>query len=261
MRSGDIFGFSSGETRLSGLGHVLVYPRIIDLDELLFPARHPLGGTKGKRPLNQDTSRFLGQRDYQPTDPMKHIDWKATARRGSLQTKIYDPVVSLNVLIAMNASTNEFPWQGSNTALFERTVAAAASVASYCDQRRYSFGLASNAVSTYSSKWLNVPLGASPAQLTQVLEALARAGPYVVTSLADVVRGARDTLPAGATVVLVTPVVTTALVQEVEEIRSRGHQVLALYAGDGMPEMDLPGVQLFNVGGVLQSLVDDGPAI
>ena len=261
LRSGDIFGFSSDETHLSGLGHVLVYPRIVDLNELLFPAQHPLGDTKGKRPLNQDTSRFLGQRDYQPTDPMKHIHWKATARRGSLQTKVFDPVVSLNVLIAMNASTNEFPWQGSNKALFERTVTAAASVANYCNQRGYSFGLASNAVSTFSSKWLSVPLGASPSQFTQVLEALARARPYVVTSLADVVRGERDTLPAGATVVVVTPVVTPALVQEVEEIRGRGHQVLALYAGDGMPEMDLPGVPWFQVGRVLQALVNDEPAV
>lgn len=261
LRSGDIFGFTSGETYLSSMGHVLVYPRIIDLDELVFPAQHPLGGTKGQRPLNQDTSRFLGQRDYQPTDPMKYIHWKATARKGSLQTKVFDPVVSLNVLIAMNGSTNQYPWQGSNRAFFERTVTAAASVASYCDQRGYSFGLASNAVSSYSSKWLSVPLGASPSQLTQVLDGLARAAPYVVTSLADVIRGERDTLPDGATVVLVTPVVASALVQEVAEIRDRGYKMLALYTGDGAPEMDLPGVPWIHVGRVLQTLADDGLAV
>ena len=77
LRSGDIFGLSSGETSLPSMGHVLVYPRIIDLEELVFPAQHPLGETKGNRPLYQDTSRFLGQREYQPTDAMKYIHWKS----------------------------------------------------------------------------------------------------------------------------------------------------------------------------------------
>ena len=258
LRSGDIFGFSSGETSLPGISPVIVYPRMIDLDELVFPAQHPLGETKGQRPLYPDASRFLGQREYQPTDPMKYIHWKGTARRGSLQTKIFDPVVSLNVLIAMNGSTNQYPWQGVNRAFFERTVTAAASVAGYCDQLGYSFGLASNAVSSYSSSWLRVLLGASPQQLYQVLDALARAAPYAVTSLADVVRGERDTLPAGTTVVLVTPVVTGALTQEVEEILDRGYRMMALYTGDGAPEMDLPGVPWIHVGRVLASLVDKG---
>jgi len=261
LRSGDIFGLSSGETSLPSMGHVLVYPRIIDLEELVFPAQHPLGETKGKRPLYQDTSRFLGQREYQPTDAMKYIHWKGTARRGSLQTKIFDPVVSLNVLIAMNGSTNQYPWQGNNRAFFERTVTAAASVASYCDQLGYSFGLASNAVSSFSGGWLSVPLGASPQQLTQVLDGLARAAPYVVTSLANVVRGERDRLPVGATIVLVTPVVTSALAHEAEEIKGRGHRILALYTGDGAPELDLPGVLWIHLGRALASLVDDGLAV
>ena len=66
LRSGDIFGFSSSEARLSDLDHVLVYPRIIDLDDLLFPAQNPLGSTRGKRPLFQDTSWFLASGTTNP---------------------------------------------------------------------------------------------------------------------------------------------------------------------------------------------------
>ena len=54
-----------------------------------------------------------------------------------------------------------------------------------------------------------------------------------------------------ATVVLITAIVTRALVQEVEEIKERGYRVLVLYAGDGAPEMDLPGVPVFRVGRAL----------
>lgn len=251
LRSGDIFGFTSVEVHLPDLDHVLVYPRVVDLDQLIFPEQHPIGEARGKRPLYQDQSRFLALRDYLPTDPMKHIDWKASARRQSLQTKVFDPVVSMKVLIAMNATTSEHAWQGSNRAFFERSVTAAASVASYCSSLGYSFGLASNAVASYSGKWLTVPLGSASSQLTMVLEALAMAGPYSVTSLVDVMKGERASLPTGATVVLITAIVTRALVREVEEIKERGYQVLVLYAGDGPPEMDLAGVSVFRVGRAL----------
>ena len=260
LRSGDIFGFTSVEVHLSDLEHVLVYPRVVDLDQLIFPEQHPIGEARGKRPLYQDQSRFLSLRDYLPTDPMKHIDWKASARRQSLQTKVFEPVVSLKVLIAMNATTSEHAWQGSNRVFFERTVTAAASVASYCSSLGYSFGLASNAVASYSGKWLTVPMGSASTQLTMVLEALAMAGPYSVTSLVDVMKGERASLPPGSTVVLITAIVTRALVQEVEEIEERGYQVLVLYAGDGAPQMDLPGVPVFRVGRALHFSETDGDA-
>ncbi len=258
LRSGDIFGFSSVEVHLKDLEHVLVYPRVVDLEELIFPEQHPIGEARGKRPLYQDQSRFLALRDYHPSDPMKHIDWKASARRQSLQTKVFEPVVSLNVLIAMNATTSEHAWQGSNRAFFERTVTAAASVASYCFGNGFSFGLASNAVASYSGKWLTVPLGSSTSQLTLVLEALALAGPYAVTTLVEVMKGERATLPPGATVVLITSIVTRALVREVEEIQARGYQVLALYAGDGPPEMELAGVPVYRVGSALHFAGTEG---
>ena len=253
LRSGDIFGFSSTETQFSFTDHLLVYPRVVDLRQLIFPAEHPSGEARGRRPLFQDTTRFIGHRDYRPSDPMKHIDWKASARLGQLQTKVFEPVVSLNVLIALNGSTSEFAWQGAHRRFFERAVTAAASAASYCADRGYSFGLVSNAVAGYSGKWLNVPLGSATPQLSLVLEALAMAGPYVVTPLVDVLRGERDSLPPGTTVVLVTAVITKALAEEVAEIKQRGYEVLALYAGDGVPQIELPGVPVFPVGRALEA--------
>ena len=261
LRSGDIFGFSSAETYLSGVDHLLVYPRIVDLGDLVFPEEHPLGEGRGRKPIHQDTTRFLRQRDYNPTDPMKHIDWKATARRLRLQTKVFEPVVSLNVLIALNASTSEFAWQGSNRRYFERAVTAAASVANDAAKLGYSFGLVSNAVASFSGKWLSVPLGASSSQLAMVLESLAMAGPYVVTPLVDVLRGEAASLPPGATVVLVTAIMTPGLAQEAAEIKARGYQVQILYVGDGAPSIDVPGIRIVRVGRALEELGENEPVL
>ena len=257
LRSGDIFGFTAAESRLEGVDHILVYPRVVDLKELLLPTEHPLGETRGQRPIYEDPTRFIGLRDYLPRDPMKHIDWKATARRSQLQTKVFEPVVSLNVLIAMNATTTEYAWQGTNRRLFERAVTVAASVANHCAQAGYEYGLISNGVAVYSGKWLSVPFGGSAHQLGLVLESLAMAGPYSVVTLSDVLRQERASIPPGATIVVVTSIVTRSMSAEINEMQARGYRVLVLYSGDGGPELRLPGVQVYYLGRALEELEID----
>ena len=261
LRSGDIFGFTAAEAQLSAVNHILVYPRVVELDRLILPSEHPIGEARGQLPLYQDTSRFFGLRDYHPTDPMKHIDWKATARRTWLQTKVFEPVVSLNVLIALNASTGEHAWQGANRRLFERAVTVAASVAKHCSDRGFSYSLVSNAVAVYSGKWLNVPFSSSNSQIGLVLEALAMAGPYAVAGLPEVLRTHREFLPPGATIVLATPLVTRSMVEEIMEVKVRGYRVIVLYCGDGGPELRLPDVPVLLMGRALDNLEVHEPSV
>jgi uncharacterized repeat protein (TIGR01451 family) len=261
LRSGDIFGFTAAEAGFPEVDYILVYPRVLDLAELVLPSEHPLGEARGTRPIFQDPTRFIGLRDYHYTDPMKHIDWKATARRSELQTKVFEPVVSLNVLIVLNARTGEFAWQGSNRRLFERAVTVAASVAKVCADRSHSFGLLSNAVAVYSGKWINVPLSGSDSQIGTVLEALALAGPYAVAALPEVLRAQRNSLPAGATVALVTAMLGRSLLEEIAEIRSRGYQVIVFYAGDGGPAETVAGVPVYLMGRALEALERDEPVL
>ena len=257
LRSGDIFGFTAAEARMPDLEHILVYPRVVELQDLIFPAKHPFGDVHGTRAMYQDPSRFLGLRDYQLTDPMKHVDWKATARRSKLQTKVFEPVVSLNVLIALDASTGEFPWQGSNLRLFERSVTVAASVAKYCADFSYSFGLVSNSVAVFSGKWVNVPASNSNLQIDLVLESLARVGSYAVSSLPEVLRAQRSAFRSGTVVALVTAALTPGLVEEIAEIRGKGYLVIVFYAGNGGPRITVPDVPVHLMGRALEALESD----
>ena len=261
LRTGDIFGFSSAETRYTKFDHLLVFPRVLDVEGLVFPPEHPMGEIRGSKPIYFDTNRVVGQRDYQARDPMKHIDWKATARARSLQTRVFEPVVSLNMLIVMNGATREHSWQGSNRRLFERTVTVAASVASLADRRGFSYGVVSNAVASYTGKWINVPIGASSSQLSMTLEALAMAAPYVVAPLSEVINSERDSLPAGATVLLVTPSLSDTLIEDIAGIRIHGFPVLVLYTCDGLPEQDLGEIRVVPMYSVLDPLEEHEPVM
>ena len=254
MRSSDIFGFIATETRLADVDEILVYPRVIDLEQLLTPPQHPFGSARGRLPLYHDTSRIRGQREYRPDDPLKHIDWKATARSRQLQTRVFEPAVSLNMLVALNGSTSDFVWQGTNRRLFERAITAAASAAALADRRGYTYGLLSNAVASYSGKWLSVPAGASSMQLNLTLEALAMAAPYVVAMLPDVFRAERDRLPAGATVLFVTGAITDSLPDQLTAIADRGYRITVLYAGDGQPPERVGKFPVTDVAHLLDSL-------
>ena len=254
MRSSDIFGFAAMETRFANVDEILVYPRVIDFDELLSPPQHPFGSSRGRMPLYHDTNRVKGQRDYRPDDPLKYIDWKATARVRQLQTRVFEPAVSLTMVVALNGSTSDYVWQGTNRRLFERAITAAASAAALADRRGYSYGLISNAVASYSGKWLSVPVGASPAQLTMTLEALAMAAPYVVAMLPDVFRAERDRLPAGATVLFVTGSITDSLPDQLAAIADRGYRLTVLYAGDGPAPDRIGEIPVTGVGHLLDVL-------
>ena len=260
LRSGDLFGFSATEQHIPKVEYLLVYPRLVDLRRMMVPWEQPLGDARGRRRIQDDPSRFVGLRDYVPSDPLKHIDWKATARHGKLETRIFEPAATQHLLIALNARTGDAAWQGSNRRLFERAVTVAASVAEFAEREGYSFGLVSNAVASYSSKWISVSSGTGRSQLEATLESLAMAGPFWVAELAAVLRAEVHAFSTGSTVVLVSAILTPAVVQEIEEMRRRGHRVVVFYAGDGEPGAAArtlpPEVPVFLAGASLAAMDD-----
>ena len=258
LRSGDMFGITAAEEHVTAVDYLLVYPRIVDLRRMMNLWERPLGVSRGRRLIQDAPSRFVGLRDYLPSDPLKRIDWKATARHGKLESRIFEPAATRYMLIALNARTGDAAWQGSNRRLFERAVTVAASIAEYAQREDYTFGLVSNAVASYSSKWMSVPPGFGSIQLEATLESLAMAGPFWVAELSAVLRAETETLASGATVVLVTALLSRGVIQEADEIRRRGHRVIVFYAGDGEPRAMAaelpPDIPLFLAGAALSEL-------
>lgn len=83
---------------------VKVYPDVFQTKKHLILARENRVAMMGLR-----KSRMLGQgreferlRDYVPDDSLRHIDWKASARRGNLITREYDVEHSQNIMIMID---------------------------------------------------------------------------------------------------------------------------------------------------------------
>ena len=86
------------------------------------------------------------------------------------------------------------------------------------------------------------------------------AAPYVVAPLAEVVNSKKDSLPAGTTVILVTPSLNDSLLEDIAGIQNRGCRVLVLYSGDGLPDRELGDINVIPMYSVLDELEAHEPA-
>jgi uncharacterized protein (DUF58 family) len=254
MQSGDLFGFYSSHHVERDRDYILVYPRVVTLPELGLPASRPLGEIGGGIRIFPDPSRPSSIRDYQQGDPLKTIDWKASAKTQRLQVRTYDPSSSNTVLLVVATDTMERPWEGYSAVNLERVITAAASVASYAAERQYSLGLFSNGAAILSDRPMRVAPSRSPDQLTIILEALATIRPLAMGPMAPQLAEHARGIPGGATLVVVTALMTQQLADTIAELRDRGYRMVVLNASDeeftGLPE----NVPVHDVGRYLETM-------
>ena len=211
LRTGDIFGFFPRQRPLTEQHFILVYPRTVPLPDVGLPARWPVGDRRGARRLYQDPARPAGVRDYLPGDPVKHIDWKATARRGALQVKVFEPGASILAVPVVNVDTIGLPYGGAIPHHLERVLTTAASLTEEALGHGLNVGLITNGKSALYDHPMSVAPGRSRQQLDMVYEALAMVTPYVGSRIEEQLLMAARRLPPGVTLVLITAILTTEL--------------------------------------------------
>ena len=236
LDTGDPFGLFPRQTHLPDSDFLVVYPRIVPMPELMLPARWPLGDRKGSQRLHQDPARPGGIREYQPGDPWKYIDWKATARRNSLHVKIFEPGSSLLTVLLANIDTTGVPYGGSIPKHLERVLTVTASLTQDALAAGRGVGFISNGKSVLYERPMSVPPGRSREQLPLILEALAMVTPYVGAPMEEQLLKAVRNLPAGATTVLITAIITPGLRHALELLLRQGRAPLVLWVAEWPPE-------------------------
>ena len=254
LRSGDLFGFFSSEETAQDRDYVLVYPRVVSLPEIGMPSARPLGEARGGIRIFEDMSRPMGLRDYQVGDPLKTVDWKATARMQELQVRTYEPSSSTTVILAVAVDTMAHTWEGYSAIHLERIITAAASLAVYASERQHNLGLFSNGTPVLADRPMKIAPSQAPDQLTIIMEALASIRPLPMGSIASQLGQQWRRFPLGATVVVVVSLVADELPQILENMRTHGYKLVVVYVGDApCPQMP-DGVLLYEIGDSFEGL-------
>jgi uncharacterized protein (DUF58 family) len=255
INSGDIFGFFPADRDDESTGAVIIYPKTYSLPELGLPPERPFGERKGRDRVFEDPGRIAGLRDYRPGDPMKRIDWKASARRQTLQSRVYEPSGTLHMLVAINVHTLAHSWEGYVPELLERLLSVAASVARYGFEEGFAIGLVANGSYPESDRPMRVPVGRHADQLMHVLEALAVINPLTISALETVVDSEAQRFPFGATLVCVTARLDPPLAGSLRRVADAGHAVTVLSLAEKPFAEDLGSrVRIYELHDIMRSL-------
>jgi uncharacterized protein (DUF58 family) len=261
ISTGDIFGFYPVLKDEEKADAVIIYPRIYTLPDLGLPPERPFGELKGRERIFEDPSRIAGLRDYRPGDSMRRIDWKASARRQSLQSKVYEPSSTLHMLVALNVHTLAHSWEGYVPDVLERLLSLAGSIASYGFEAGYSIGLVANGSYPESDRPMRIPVARHSDQLMRILEALAVINPLTTSPLETVVDREAQSFPFGATLVCVTARMDIPLAASLRRVAGAGHTVVVLSLADDEFVEDLGSrIHTFNLSNVMKSLEQRGAA-
>ena len=143
LESGDVFGLHRRFAAATTPHFLLVYPPVVPLDGYDLASRRPIGEVVLTHRLYEDPTRIAGVRAYEAGDPLNRVHWRATARTGQLQSKIYEPTTLSGATILLDFHAASYP------AAFEpqrsdMAVTAAASLANAIFEMGQQFGLVTN---------------------------------------------------------------------------------------------------------------------
>ncbi|WP_068776972.1 DUF58 domain-containing protein [Paenibacillus sp. FJAT-26967] len=101
--SGDLFGFFIKRVQAAGKAHLTVYPAAAEsLGRTLAASRLEESETWSREASRLSASVYAGSRAYISGDPVSWIDWKATARAGTLQTQVRSASVKLSRMVILD---------------------------------------------------------------------------------------------------------------------------------------------------------------
>ncbi len=243
VKSGDLFGLFERAWTSPRTERLIVYPRIESMEDWGLPPKDPLGDVQSRTRLYDDPTRPRGVRDYHPEDAIKHIHWRATARTGELQVKTYDPTISYQWVLFVNVATFPHAWQGVNPELLERLISLVASIAYYGVEHKYAVGLIANGAWPESDQRLKILPSRDPEQLRHVLEALAAVTVFTTTNIETLLRKESTRLAWGATLAVITAVVSEELIAEMLRLRRVGRRLALLSLDENwVPPDELYGI-------------------
>jgi uncharacterized protein (DUF58 family) len=256
MESGDLFGLHR-RYRIDAEPHfLLVYPRVMPLEGYDLASRRPIGDVRLMHRLYEDPTRIAGVRAYEAGDPLNRVHWRATARTGTLHSKIYEPSTLAGATLLLDFHEAGYPGQGEPVRS-ELAVTTAASLASAVYELGQQIGLVTNgrdaadrvrlegweqdfrtrqaaqqnrAMRDESQRLqpLVVPTRRGPEQFERIRETLARVELTGGLTLAQLVLEASSRLPRDATVVAVLPDVPVETALVLGNLRRQGYAVSAI---------------------------------
>ena len=112
-----------------------VLPKGVPVGQVAPPFSRIMGEMVSRKKIYDDPFAFAGLRDYARGDPMKYINWKATARAGKMLTNLHESTLSQRVVLLLDMEGAADPLNEASVrlccALCQRLLEEGVSLAAY----------------------------------------------------------------------------------------------------------------------------------
>ena len=174
---GDLIGSGSEGLQLYTPARILVYPQLLQENDLPLPVSRLQGDLIVRRHMIADPFLVNGIRPYQRGDHPRDIHWPATARMGELQVKTHDYTADTKLLVVINGQMSEEQWgelMDYEQAVIERAISLAATVCLNVLRGGVAAGFAANMPLEEKEKTTILPPERSSTREEELLSAFAR---------------------------------------------------------------------------------------
>lgn len=223
LRAREPLGLRFGEEIVGSEAHLVVAPKMEDVRKVrVVPRRvRALMGQVRSRQIGTGLE-FFSVRDYLPGDEIRHVNWKASARRDKLLTNEYEAERSGDAILILDArgESEVGPVARSTT---ELGVAATVSLASKILETRNRVGLV---VQREVLDWVYPGYGKK--QLYRIVDALVHVHAGGEWPFEHVTWVLGRYFPADAQIIIVSPLLDATALDVIADLRGHGFDVLVV---------------------------------
>lgn len=145
----------------------IVFPNIYHINENFVPSKMKQGDLTLNSSLFDDPFFPVGTREYEQGDQFHHIHWKASAKTGQLQTKVFTRVANVSALFIVNVGEKY-----NVLSDFEQKLEWLASYIDACYKEDIPFSFAINIRASGKTPFVYLPLGSGDSHRIQAMEIL-----------------------------------------------------------------------------------------
>jgi uncharacterized repeat protein (TIGR01451 family) len=248
LTSGDLLARTSRWVRSDAVDRLLVYPKLMELVVPPPRSRRMVGRTAADRIIVTDPSRTVGVRRYQAGDPLRHVEWRASARSQELLVRVFEPTTDLSLALFIDFAVPGFGARNLYPDELEFAISLTASLAGWALDRRCRVGLVGNGASP-GGGGVRIPIGDGPDQLRRVLEALAMATPFAWQRppIARMLEAEAPGMPFETSVAVVTATLDEGVLAAAAAAGHRRPVTVLHVCHPGGPEVQAAGVDIVTV--------------
>ncbi|HSN44502.1 MAG TPA: DUF58 domain-containing protein [Propionibacteriaceae bacterium] len=227
----DPFGLISRPFRVDTRDACLVYPRMVPLTGFPVPSREPIGDASAE--LTEDATRIVGVREYVPGDAPRRVHWRATARLGTLQSRVLEKTATANTAVFLDNNLYSPHAAGEEARVRELSIVVAASLCRRLLDAGQPVGLYVNSPVDEARNPVRLPPGRRRTQLTRILEALAMVSSAHGERVEHLLARQMPLLPWGTTAAIITARPTAEFQRTLNRLaRSTGRRFVLVVIGD-----------------------------